>query len=148
MRPLRGQGRRDIGDAAQDAFGTESGIELVEMPQAVEHRQYCRFGPDCRPDGCERLLEIIGLCRQQHSVENPAEGIGGRDLHRQPQIPHGAFDDEPALVECCGTRRTHEKRYIRLRLREAAAEIPANRASPEHQKARPGKAHAPTPPGR
>ncbi len=137
-RPLRGQGRRDVGDAAQDALGAESGIEHVEMPQAVEHRQYCRSRSDCRPDGCDRLLEIIGLCRQQHGVENPVEGIGGRDPNGQPQIPHGAFDDEPALAECCGASRTNEKGYIRLGRRKATAKIPANRASPEHQKPRPG----------
>jgi hypothetical protein len=108
------------------------------VPQAVEHRQYRRCGSNCRPDGCDRLLEIIGLCRQQHGVENPVEGVRGRDPNGQPQIPYGAFDDETARIECCGARRTHEKRHIRLGRREAATEIPTDRASPEHQKPRPG----------
>src|SRR6202035_2969181 len=43
------------------------------MPQAVEHRQDCRSGSDCRPDGRDRLLEVKGLCRQQRGVENPVE---------------------------------------------------------------------------
>jgi hypothetical protein len=118
------------------------------MPQTVEHRQYCRSGPDCRADGRDRLLEVKGLCRQQRGVENPVEGIGGRDPNWQTQVPHGAFDNEPALAECCGASRTHEKGHIRLGRRETAAKIPANRAGPQDQKARPVKVHAPTPPGR
>jgi hypothetical protein len=102
------------------------------MPETVEHRQYCRSGPDCRPDRCDGLLEVVGLCRQEHGVENPVEGIGGRDPSGKPQIPHGAFDDETTRIQCCGARRTHEKRHIRLSCREAATEIPADRASPEH----------------
>jgi hypothetical protein len=97
--PLRRQRRRDVSDPAQDPLGAESGVEPVEMSETVEHRQYCGFRSDCRPDGCDRLLEIIGLCRQQHGIENPAESVGGHDANRQPQIPHGAFDDQPALVD-------------------------------------------------
>ena len=139
-RPLRGQRRRDVGDAAQDALGAESCIEPVEMRETVEYRQYCRPLSERRPDGRDRLLEVIGLCRQEHGVENPVEGIGGRDLHRQPQSPHGAFDEEPALVEQCGASRTHKKGDIRVGCRETAAKIPANRAGPEHQKPRPVRA--------
>ena len=147
-RPLGGQRGRDIGDPAQDALGAESGVEPVEMPETVEHRQYCRSRPDCRQDGGDRLLQVVGLCRQQHGIEKPAERIGGRGPNGEPQISHGALDDEPARVECCGARRTHEKRDIRLGRREATAKISAYCTGPEHQKPRPSKAHAPTPPGR
>src|SRR5260370_8285250 len=84
----------------------------------------------------------MGRRRQQRGVDEPVEGMGGGAPRRRPRVTHGAFDDEPARAECCGASRTHEKGYIRLGRREAAAEVPANRASPEHQKPRPIKAHA------
>src|SRR2546425_9867404 len=65
----------------------------------------------------------------------PANPVGGRYLYRHAKIAERALDREAVLGQEGGARAAHQKRHIPPRFGKPAAEIPADRAGPEHEKA-------------
>ena len=105
------------------------------MNEAVEQRQHRRTGSDPGADRIDRGIEVVVLGGQQDQIIRAADAIGRRDLDRHLKIAERTVDLEPLFGERRGARGTHQKRHVAARLGQPPAEIPADRAGPEHQNA-------------
>ena len=105
------------------------------MHQAVEQRQYRAVRPDPGADRVNGGVEVVMLGGQQHDIIGPADPVGGDCLDRHAKIAERACHREAVLGERGGARPAHQKRHVAPRLGEPPAEIAADRAGPEHEKA-------------
>src|SRR5229473_315058 len=72
---------------------------------------------------------------QQDDVIGAADPVGGRQFDRHAKIAERARHRETVLGQEGGARAAHQKGHIAPRLGEPPAEIAADRAGPEHEKA-------------
>ncbi len=105
------------------------------MNEPVQQRQHRGLRPDARADRLDRGIEVVMLGGQQDDVIEPADPVGRRDLDRHVKIAKRACDREAMLGQRGSARGAHQKRHIASRLGQPPAEIAADRAGPEHEKA-------------
>ena len=105
------------------------------MYQAVEQRQYRAVRSHPGADRGDGGVEVVVLRGQQHDIIGPADPLGGNEVDRHAKIAERALHREAVFGERRGARSPHEKRHVAPRLGEPPAEIAADRAGPEHEKA-------------
>ena len=101
---VRKQHGADIGDAAEHPVRPERRVELVEVHQAVEQRQYGRVRADAGADRLDRGIEVVMLRGQQHDIVGAADPVGGDGLDRHLEVAEPALDLEAVLGQRGGAR--------------------------------------------
>src|SRR5437899_3278448 len=72
---------------------------------------------------------------QEHNVIGPADPVGGHQFDRRDKISERAFNLETVLGKLGGALAADQKRHVAARLGKSPAEIAADRAGAEHEKA-------------
>ena len=125
------QHRTDLAQPPEDAGRAEPGIEVVEVFEAVEHRQNRRLRPDRRRDRLDRRREIIGLAGEQHGVEG-FRGLG-RHCDGLTDVAERAQHDDAVALQILRSGGPDEEGDVHPRRREASAEITADGARAQDQ---------------
>src|SRR5215470_1826948 len=77
------------GDAAgpgEHASGAEFRGEPIDMRDPVQQRQDMRRGSNRRPEGIDRLLEVVGLASEDYEIAFGAQGRPLHEAHREREI--------------------------------------------------------------
>jgi len=89
-RTTRRPGRSDAfseGQAAQHASRAEAGGQDVDVPQAVQHRQYGGVRTDGRRDGVDRVIQVVRLASQQDQIVGAGDLVPADPLGRPCGFP-------------------------------------------------------------
>ena len=133
---LRVERGRDGAPSAERAVAAEARIERLEMTHAVEQGQDRRVWANRRREGVHRAFEIIGLAAQHDGVEGRIQRPRQHKRRGgQRRIAEATADRQPGAGEFRRAPRADEERHVAAGLQQPAAEVAADRAGADNEKA-------------
>jgi hypothetical protein len=125
---------RDQTLSAQHVLGTESFVEHVQVPHAVEERDDGGAGADGRSQRAHGCIQVVRLATENHDVERLAHfGRQNCGRRRQVGVAKAALDHQAGFSKLGGSLWPDEKRDITASLKQASAEVPTNRTGTDDQ---------------
>jgi hypothetical protein len=127
---------RDVRDAAQHMRRSNHPSDDVGRVDPVLERNDDSAARDERRDLQRRRLDVPQLHAQHDDVaRRDARDVAGKCRVADRRGAESAFDDEAALAQRGEMRAPRDERHVVSRLREPAAEIPADAAGADHRNA-------------